>query len=1518
MSRSLSSCTTACSGPYDILLDWCPSEYKVLFDAPPATVPCTPAVLSSVLSKTRALASSGGNGVSSLDYARDSFSAVRLSKPADSEEKKQDGDQDSPPAGSIPAGSIHTPITAPVSAGDLLAEQSSLLRIPLPLIPACPTSTKLPPLSAVVMAMNDKRLLVLPANTDGSIAVEFDKIPVDDDDDDDEDYDEIAAFSTATNNTNPLYRHTISRLSRLIAAASPLLPTSARGKHATFCAHAAAAFGVGLTPTIATSVAGLLFDPNLYEFALAKRKCHTVTPHVGMRNWAKGYNGMGLAVESKQKVSVHLKSSPGSDSPGSDSSDDNKVGDCVITVVQGIPCLPAYLSSLNGSPTLDGDDSFEDPDASNQTTSLLVVADPDQGYVLVKFVPFFGEATLDETDDDFITDLPNYSLNSNTLDAATTNTTTTADDDAASVSSSASSMALNNRIPLSMLTQNLGIGYDPESDRPLPGLASAVYVFGDNDCNALGLSRGSGPDGRPPELVFTPQPVHLDFMSPSNAIASISCSALHTVICTTLGAVYTCGDGSDGQLGHGAMRSTVAFTLVQYFAGRVPPPIIQSVSAASHSSGSHTAAVCSLGVLYTWGKASACGHIGSSSLAAAAAAPLTGAFFGNTAGNNNADDDSHGVSSTALGPVLFPRVVSAFKKRPVLKVSCGGGFTLAIACNSSAPDSPPGVYSWGLWAQGRLGLGATPSKIDQTYLHANTRKKVPRFQARPRRISSLDGHNVRNIAAGDSHSLAITSRGEVFAWGLNDGGQCGVVPMHPNVSQHAERMQAEARVNGDIPPTPPSIWDDVLTPRKVVPFVQGRVFATAASAGTLHSAVVDANNQVWTWGGGGHGACLGHGECSDEALAPTGARVVRAQRMHLKMGGSVGGGAAAAAASVSKSSAVGVNTALPQWANPRVVKAVQGHKIEKVSCGEAHTAAISTSGSMLCWGGGVGVVQVKDGRGEDPVENSLAELIEPVCVPREPCTSWLAPLATKVISDVSCGGQHTMCLTIGEKIGVGLGRRLLKASALTKKIVEEESDGDSDMEEEESDDDMGSMAASSLFSTKTSLMAQGATADCVLLVAGRRLYCHLVVLSKRCPKLRDLIYEEFRPSEEGLTELILPELRFDVCKCLLEFLYTDDVQTPLDPNATLPYDLTKAAESYQLPRLVALCQLCTALAREAMKGADGEDGEEDDALNSHIAVPMGTLPMDLGGALGEPEFADVKFTTSHGRTIYAHRCVLSARSAYFAAMFRSGGANESEGRGGKKSVVDVQVPDSYVGLLRMLVFIYCGNLAESNVDALLEDLMAADRYQLWDMKKMCESMIAVTPENAAATLDVACVVGAERLKVEALSVLSRKLEQCAEPDDSKSLKELAVRCPEVMPDLLGMLVEKEKYKVEMSGGINASEKISVEVGLVAGRELGMSEEVRHEVRREFLRKKEREQQAADEITGGETGIIFPLGMLAGLAALFFLYLQIGKVIVLGPLVPVINIGFTVLFFVRVGMGLRGKTGSAKKKNKKRG
>jgi len=118
-----------------------------------------------------------------------------------------------------------------------------------------------------------------------------------------------------------------------------------------------------------------------------------------------------------------------------------------------------------------------------------------------------------------------------------------------------------------------------------------------------------------------------------------------------------------------------------------------------------------------------------------------------------------------------------------------------------------------------------------------------------------------------------------------------------------------------------------------------------------------------------------------------------------------------------------------------------------------------------------------------------------------------------------------------------------------------------------------------------------------------------------------------------------------------------------------------------------------------------------------IDIPPPTLARDLSALVADPEFADVRFV-AEGRAIVAHRFILEARCPYFRAMFRSGmmetrrgvAGGSSYGAGDRTRMVDVVVPDTFVGFLRLLIFIYTGTLPDGSDGAILEDLMAADRY----------------------------------------------------------------------------------------------------------------------------------------------------------------------------------------------------------------
>jgi hypothetical protein len=107
-------------------------------------------------------------------------------------------------------------------------------------------------------------------------------------------------------------------------------------------------------------------------------------------------------------------------------------------------------------------------------------------------------------------------------------------------------------------------------------------------------------------------------------------------------------------------------------------------------------------------------------------------------------------------------------------------------------------------------------------------------------------------------------------------------------------------------------------------------------------------------------------------------------------------------------------------------------------------------------------------------------------------------------------------------------------------------------------------------------------------------------------------------------------------------------------------------------------------------------------------------------------------------------------------MFRSG-MLEAFTVNGKPT--DILVPDSFVCLLRMLIFLYTDLLPEGNDSSLLEDLITADRYQLSDMKCVCESMIVPTKTNWLEVLRIANLVNSSRLREEAICFIRDNLSE---------------------------------------------------------------------------------------------------------------------------------------------------------------
>ena len=181
-------------------------------------------------------------------------------------------------------------------------------------------------------------------------------------------------------------------------------------------------------------------------------------------------------------------------------------------------------------------------------------------------------------------------------------------------------------------------------------------------------------------------------------------------------------------------------------------------------------------------------------------------------GSNIAGQIGDGTTTTRKTPYAVPGLGT------VVGVAAGASHSLALVSDGS-------VKSWGLNTAGQLGDGTLTSP-----------RKTPVS------VTGLAGTVVVALAAGDAHTLALTSAGTVLAWGSNASGQLGIGP------------------------TPTQSSTPVL--------VSGLTGVVAIAAHTNHSLALKANGSVVAWGAN-NGGQLGDGTTTlrntpVSVLAPSG------------------------------------------------------------------------------------------------------------------------------------------------------------------------------------------------------------------------------------------------------------------------------------------------------------------------------------------------------------------------------------------------------------------------------------------------------------------------------------------------------------------------------------------------------------------------------------------------------------------------------------------------------------------------
>ena len=340
-----------------------------------------------------------------------------------------------------------------------------------------------------------------------------------------------------------------------------------------------------------------------------------------------------------------------------------------------------------------------------------------------------------------------------------------------------------------------------------------AWMFGRNKegqlADATVDNRVSSPDGQRPKY------------GPSCAEAqSVICGKNSTFVIKSNGDVYSCGEGSNGRLGHGNSDDLNTLSLITALRGFKIVQISSSVG-----DGGHVLAVAASGEIFSWGDGEL-GKLGHGTTDRVRRPKL----ISSVKVKGRSIRDWHQVSAgfrhsailtndgklwtfgcgdngrLGLGPSL-----SSIKKIPeqvqsisdVGQVACGFNHTICVSSDGKT------TWSFGDGDHGKLGLGhctskGTPQVIEELRFieikKIGVGKNVSIFLTaqgeilacgseeltglsevqskwhKPCPVPTLQGVVIKDIDVGAEHILALTDKGQVYGWGNNFNSQLGLDP----------------------------------------------------------------------------------------------------------------------------------------------------------------------------------------------------------------------------------------------------------------------------------------------------------------------------------------------------------------------------------------------------------------------------------------------------------------------------------------------------------------------------------------------------------------------------------------------------------------------------------------------------------------------------------------------------------------------------------------------------------------------
>ncbi|KAK8807223.1 hypothetical protein WA158_003982 [Blastocystis sp. Blastoise] len=314
-----------------------------------------------------------------------------------------------------------------------------------------------------------------------------------------------------------------------------------------------------------------------------------------------------------------------------------------------------------------------------------------------------------------------------------------------------------------------------------------------------------------------------------------------------------------------------------------------------------------------------------------------------TFGQGENDQLGHGITSASPNESIPRAIEDEFDDKKVIDVAIGVNHCAAVTEDGA-------VYSWGRASMGRLGQPNNEPGC-------------------PGKVAGLENEKIVKVSVGNQHTLALTEKGEVYAWGNNKQRCLGVT----GTGVYNKAVKVEGLEGSRI--------QDI-------------------SCGLESSMCLTDKGEVYTWGSDDYGQ-LGHGSGARYIEKPTKIKSIRNIPMVKIVSGEYH---CLALSNKNEVYAWGrgnngqtCNAKCNDTNSPKAIEQLKDIKITQIAAGGGHSAVVDEHGTLYTFGRGR---HGQLGRG-DKVESIAAYRVDPTPVEY---------LQNKKIKQVVCGGDHTVAI----------------------------------------------------------------------------------------------------------------------------------------------------------------------------------------------------------------------------------------------------------------------------------------------------------------------------------------------------------------------------------------------------------------------------------------------------------------------------------------------------------------------------